>query len=101
MKWRMPWSVIKAPFPDPGAMNGVLHVNTELVNYDLRGQGRPVNNQMQTYFRPIVVTNVQALYGYGGLIQGQMVQQPLSQQNPSSNQINAVIIDTGSTGVAG
>jgi hypothetical protein len=86
MKWRMPWTVLKAPFPDPGAMNGVLHVNTELVNYDLRGQGRKVNMQLQTFFRPIVVSNVQVPYGYGGLVQGQLVQQPLSTVNPSNNQ---------------
>lgn len=95
MKWQMPWSVLRAPFVNPGAMNGVVHVNTELVNYDLRGQGRPVNNQLQAFFRPIVVSNVQALYGYGGLIQGQIVQQPLSTINPSNGQSGADLSSSG------
>jgi hypothetical protein len=94
-KFTMPWSVIPQPFPDPGAMNGAVRVNTQLVQYDMRGQGRPVLRQMMTFFRPTVETNVQALYGYGGLIQGQFTMQPLSSVNPTNGEAAGDISSTG------
>lgn len=69
--------MVPKPFPNPGAENFAVEVQTEFPQYDAGGAGRLTYRQMQIFSPNIVVTNAFAAYGYGGIQTGQMVIAPL------------------------
>lgn len=69
--------MVPTPFPNPGAENYAVQVQTAFPQYDAGGAGRLTKRQMQIFSPNIVVTNAFAPYGYGGLQTGQMAIQPL------------------------
>lgn len=80
------YSWIPRRYPDPGTGNYAFQQNTDFINYDVRGAGRPVLKQFKFNAPQVLTTNVVTPEGLGGLFQGQYVSQPLLSIDPVTGQ---------------
>lgn len=66
-------------YPKPDPQNYAFSQNTTLPFFDVRGRGRLFTNQLMFSAPQVITTNVVTPKGLGGLFQGQMVSQALSE----------------------
>lgn len=75
----LPYSWMKTEYANPGAENYAFVPNMTLPKHDFSGRGNPVIGVMRVMQSPqVIINHAVPMAGYGGLVAGQFISQPLS-----------------------